>query len=130
MTPDANAHGDALARAYDDALEDGGPTMEPGRWMVGWNPYGSAPSVQVGPWPDTLGGWSDRWPLTSGFTYRALGELPEAEQRASILALALEIVADGVPLAAVLREFWKTPEFRAVLPPATRPPDALRLRTT
>ena len=101
-------------------------TLEAGAWLIGWtHPHDGRPGmVEAGPWPDKTG-WSRRYLATSGYAYAALHDLEPRERRASILAPAFQIVAEGVPLPDVLKAFQRTPEFRDVLPPGTVTPGAL-----
>lgn len=104
--------------------------LEAGAWLIAWNhPREGRPgTVEAGPWPDETG-WSDRYEATSGFCYSHLHRLDARERRASILALAFQLVADGVPLPDVLKAFQRTPEFRDVLPPGTVSPEGLWTQT-
>ena len=73
------------------------------------------PDVKVGPHPDRIkDSWLDRggWPLTSGCCYSLFMDMDEQEQANALLALAFQIVCDGVSPDKVLQEFAKIPVWR------------------
>lgn len=89
-------------------------TLPPGRWMVAWNGRAQLGPVEVkvGPHPDVTG-WSRGSHLaTSGCCYFHFAELEPREQEIALLGLAFGIVAEGVPVEDVLREFARIPEWR------------------
>ncbi len=91
-----------------------GSTLPAGRWMVAWNGRTQLGPVEVkvGPHPD-ITGWSSGGHLaTSGCCYSLFAEMDPREKEVALLGLAFGIVAEGVPVEDVLREFARIPEWR------------------
>ena len=93
-------------------------------WVVAWDALlrDRPPAVEVGPgWPGATS-WQTKYAATSGCCFATWHEADDAGRRAMTLALALQLVAEGVPVADVVRELAKTPEWGELLPPGTRTP--------
>ena len=86
-------------------------------WMVGWQPAEREKPgrILVAHHPDYAGKTND-YLLTSSST-RSLDGVDEREQAARLIGSAFQCVVDGVPVADVLREFSKIPEWHTIPAP-------------
>ncbi|MYA16333.1 MAG: hypothetical protein F4086_17685 [Gemmatimonadetes bacterium] len=83
-------------------------------WMVAWQPAeaDTPGKILVAPHPDYEYRTSS-YLLTSDGT-ESLEHLEEREQAARLIGAAFQCVTDGVPIADVLREFGKIPEWHTM----------------